>query len=39
VGSLSRRGHPHDPVWQLFIIGYFGYTGGRSWEKVKDASK
>jgi hypothetical protein len=28
-----------DPVWQLFSIGYLGYTGGRSWEKVKGVSK
>jgi len=28
-----------DPVWQLFTIGYLGYTGGRSWEKVKGAGK
>jgi hypothetical protein len=26
-------------VWQLFTVGYLGYTGGRSWEKVKSASK
>jgi ABC-type protease/lipase transport system fused ATPase/permease subunit len=28
-----------DPVWQLFTVGYLGYTGGRSWEKIKGASK
>jgi hypothetical protein len=28
-----------DPVWQLFTVGYLGYTGGRSWEKIKSASK
>ena len=28
-----------DPVWQLFTFGYLGYTGGRSWEKIKGASK
>jgi hypothetical protein len=26
-------------VWQLFTVGYLGYTGGRSWEKVKSARK
>lgn len=28
-----------DPVWQLFTFGYLGYTGGRSWEKIKGASR
>jgi hypothetical protein len=28
-----------DAMWQLFSIGYLGYTGGRSWEKVKGVSK
>ena len=28
-----------DPVWQLFTVGYLGYTGGRSWEKIKGVSK
>ncbi|HWE72519.1 MAG TPA: 3TM-type holin [Stellaceae bacterium] len=28
-----------DPVWQLFTVGYLGYTGGRSWEKIKGAAK
>lgn len=28
-----------DAVWQLFTLGYLGYTGGRSWEKIKGASK
>jgi Holin of 3TMs, for gene-transfer release len=28
-----------DPVWQLFTFGYLGYTGGRSWEKIKGAAK
>ena len=28
-----------DPVWQLFTVGYLGYTGGRSWEKIKGASR
>jgi len=28
-----------DAVWQLFSIGYLGYTGGRSWEKVKGVAK
>ncbi len=28
-----------DPMWQLFTVGYLGYTGGRSWEKIKGASK
>ncbi|MGH7036354.1 MAG: 3TM-type holin [Stellaceae bacterium] len=28
-----------DAVWQLFTVGYLGYTGGRSWEKIKGASK
>ncbi len=28
-----------DPVWQLFTLGYLGYTGSRSWEKVKGAAK
>ncbi len=28
-----------DAVWQLFTFGYLGYTGGRSWEKIKGASK
>jgi hypothetical protein len=28
-----------DPVWQLFTLGYLGYTGGRSWEKIKGVSK
>jgi hypothetical protein len=28
-----------DPVWQLFTVGYLGYTGGRSWEKIKGAHK
>ena len=27
-----------DPVWQLFSLGYLGYTGGRSWEKIKGVS-
>lgn len=26
-------------VWQLFTIGYLGYTGGRSWEKVKGVGR
>jgi hypothetical protein len=28
-----------DPVWQLFTVGYLGYTGGRSWEKIKGGTK
>ena len=28
-----------DPMWQLFTVGYLGYTGGRSWEKIKGASR
>lgn len=28
-----------DPVWQLFTVGYLGYTGGRSWEKIKGGAK
>ncbi len=28
-----------DAVWQLFTVGYLGYTGGRSWEKIKGAAK
>ena len=28
-----------DAVWQLFTVGYLGYTGGRSWEKIKGVSK
>ncbi len=28
-----------EPYLQLFGIGYLGYTGGRSWEKVKGIKK
>lgn len=28
-----------DAVWQLFTVGYLGYTGGRSWEKIKGVSR
>lgn len=28
-----------DALWQLFTVGYLGYTGGRSWEKIKGVSR
>ena len=28
-----------DSMWQLFGVGYLGYTGGRSWEKGKGVTK
>jgi hypothetical protein len=28
-----------DSMWTLFGAGYLGYTGGRSWEKVKGVAK
>jgi len=28
-----------DAMWQLFGIGYLGYTGGRTFEKYKGASR
>jgi hypothetical protein len=28
-----------DGLWQLFAMGYLGYTGGRTFEKWKGASK
>jgi hypothetical protein len=28
-----------DSYLQLFGVGYLGYTGGRSWEKIKGVSK
>jgi hypothetical protein len=28
-----------DALWQLFMVGYLGYTGGRSWEKIKGVAK
>ena len=39
TGLQKWLGAIPDPLWALFGAGYLGYTGARTWEKSKGATK
>jgi len=39
AGFQAWLGAIPDSMWQLFGVGYLGYTGSRTWEKTKGVTK